>query len=383
MNNESNAKPTVASEPQPQESEILGDFIFGKDGNGAHINIKGDNDHFDQINDEVDDDRDAALGIKDKVRLGVPMHSNLSKRRPKLPALSADEESKLIVAAQAGDQAAGETLYRHCEYSLQSYARNRWKSFNLENRRPEAAVDKGDFMSAANAAFCEAVQKWEPGHRFNSLWRHYVRGALIAASRDYRNAAGFKAETDAQRYLKSHPDANLLELEQEFPRASAAALRYEISYFARGNIATKYSEASNFDDTGEHDRDYSTPLGPIISGPEGGGISEETRALSQAPVCEVDFNVERYLGFRHGPGWVDDWAGMFDRWVTYNIRRKGRVRFAQELVERANPITAPQEAKQPPTPIRKNGAAAIFRVPSPPVSGKRGKPNDDPILLAA
>jgi hypothetical protein len=127
-------------------------------------------------------------------------------------------EGRLVLAAQAGDEAAGDKLVPHHLPWIRSQLPFHWEHY-------EEAVQ------IAVLALWRAVLAWEPGRGgLNALYRAFFFGAVLDFRREMRNGAGFTGtDTRIQRYLRTHrrfeyeaeriqkdfPDYTLVEIEEE------------------------------------------------------------------------------------------------------------------------------------------------------------------------
>ena len=253
-------------------------FPFTKSRRGADIINRDPEDHFGL----EDDDKETS---EDLPRRGRPSRNDLTPSRKAPPPLAADVEASLISATQSGDAAAGHRLLLHHEAWVRAEAFKRWAAVTSYRygHNAERATSLDDFVAVGCEAFWESVLRWRPGSRLNTFYRRAVRGALADIGHEWRNSPGIQIDSRVQRYIRSHPEAGVLELHQKFPKLRRFEIDFELNASHEIWKPTHYSEIGNVDDDGEYDRDgdykgggESVFTGPV-TGYVGGPVSEWSR----------------------------------------------------------------------------------------------------------
>jgi hypothetical protein len=137
--------------------------------------------------------------------LGEPSVNNLAKSRPgQRQRPSAEEERRLLLAAQGGDERAKCRLVEHHVAWIRWRARLRWDRSGLDDA--ERAITFEDFVGVGLAEFSQQIQTWKPPHRLNTHCRKAIDGALADFSYRYRNKSALGGlESDIQRFLRTRP----------------------------------------------------------------------------------------------------------------------------------------------------------------------------------
>ena len=297
---------------------------FAKSRLGADILSREPDNNF-GLSDE-DDDKETARALP---RLGGPSRNDLTPRRKPPPLLSADVEAALIVAAQAGDGAAGHRLFLHHEEWARVEARKRWWRATSHRVNEERALSLDDFVAVALEAFWESVRRWKPGFMLNTFYRKAIRGALSDIAHDWRNAPGIQIDSRAQRYIRSHPDVGMLELHEKFPSLSRFELDFELNASHEIWKPTHYSEVGNADDDGEyaHDGDYKDSGETNFVGDPwgylGGPVSEWSR--QQASLHHrLREHRDWVQGKKSGSVWGDRVTSDVERRMLHRLHWMGR-----------------------------------------------------------
>jgi hypothetical protein len=289
--------------------------------------------------------------------------ANLSQRQKKLEELSPDEESRLLVAAQAGDDSATRTLVLHHLSTIQVYARQKWRRHNpAQNQYDEQAITVEDFIDAAIEGFLRAIHAFRPGsnNRLNALSRRFIDGALSDIARDWRNC-GIQAESRLQRIIRGHPFSSAEWVQAEYCRKYpnskapsldkiAAEMDAAFTLWQPGN--SKYDETSVFTDAGDHhqggDRDGDFMGGPSafngpVRGYEGGAVSEGSRSWATNSLHPIRKNehpsdwVAPTPENRGGSIFAERMMAERDARVAAEINKIGRREYANALVQREQP----------------------------------------------
>jgi hypothetical protein len=222
-------------------------------------------------------DDDASFGLdaddieketaKPLTRLGEPTVNNLARSRPgQRRQPGREEERRLILAAQAGDDAAMRELIDDHIAWVRYHAGLRWYR-TIGPGDAERAITLDDFVSVGITEFAQRVKTWKPPYALNTHYRKAVIGALADFSYQYRNQPALGGlESDIQRFLRTHPGIDAEGVQAKFPALTKSEIEREITAYINLGIrpsrkarmagfGDRYSEAGSGDDDGDYNAD--------------------------------------------------------------------------------------------------------------------------------
>jgi hypothetical protein len=166
-----------------------------------------------------------------------PVKSNLRVRSPRLPNLDAEEETRLVLAAQSGDQQAAKKLLEHFHGWIRHVAWKPWlrlqkrnfKADIISSPQRERSETIDDYVGAGILAFWESVDTWKPGR--NGLFAYAVKHVYGAISNVVwaRKATGFKDESNLARFIRAHPYEPLAAFKKFFGKYKPFQVYQEIA----------------------------------------------------------------------------------------------------------------------------------------------------------
>ena len=202
---------------------------------------------------------------------GEPIQSDLSVHRRGPPHLSPERELELIIAVQAGnDAAAGAELSRHFVSWLRKLARAQWRRLASFHRMEFNYADNQsykDLFAIAFEAFWRAVRAWNPGSgwRLSTFATKWIEGALSDATHDFRNLTAIKNEFHFARFVRSNPGANSWQLYKLFPSMTLNEIERERAFVWDSCLPIEYVEEWDDDDSGDDRTQTATTKAPARS----------------------------------------------------------------------------------------------------------------------
>jgi hypothetical protein len=234
-----------------------------------------------------------------------PNSSNLTERRWREPILSQGEVADLVRAAQAGDGAAKNTLFRSFHRLV------------LKEAQPYCRDDgrNDDLIAAGNLGLAEAIDGFglNRNNGLTAYAKRLIRGEIQDAAKAF-NRNGWAGETRLQRAVYGNHD---LTPEQASKVMGRPVDQGEIER-ARAQVLGMCSPLLSYDTT------------------EPGFEDDEERRPgvlpSVAPPCPRQSIFNTSLEQRHGR--LNRLAEDADRWEMRRLKEIGRRAYALELVER-------------------------------------------------